>query len=62
MVRNVTVLGAKMSCPGAGVNDITKLLPNVLHQDMDINAIVVHVGFNDIIKGSSEQLNWISKS
>jgi hypothetical protein len=45
-----------MSHPGAGVNDITKLLPNVLHQDMDIDSIVVHVSFNDIMKGSSEQL------
>jgi hypothetical protein len=34
--------------------DITKLLLNVLHQDID--SILVHVGFNDIMKGSSEQL------
>ena len=45
-----------MSYPGAQVNDITKLLPNVLRQDMDIDSIVVHVGFNDIMKGSSDQV------
>jgi hypothetical protein len=45
-----------MSCPGALVNYITKLLPNVLSQDMEIDCIVVHVGFNDIMKGSSEGL------
>ena len=57
MVRNVTVPGAKiMPYPGAQVNYITKLLPNVLRQDMDIDSIVVHVGFKDITKGSSEQL------
>ena len=57
-VRNVTVPVAKtMSYPGAGVNDITKLLLNVLRQDMDIDSIEVHVGSNVIIKGSSEQLN-----
>lgn len=56
MVRNVTVPGAKtMSYPGARVNSITKLLPNVLRQDMDIDSIVVLVGFNYIMKGSSEQ-------
>ena len=44
MVRNVTVPSAKtMSYPGARVNDITKLLPNVLGQDMEIDSIVVHV-------------------
>jgi hypothetical protein len=57
MVRNVTVPGARtMSYPGARVNYIIKLLPNVLSHDMEINSIVVHVGFNDIMKGSSEQL------
>ena len=45
-----------MSYPGAWANDITKLLPNVLRQDMEIDSIVVHVGFNDIMKCSSEQL------
>ena len=45
-----------MSYPGAQVNDITKLLPNVLRQDMDIDSIVVQLGFNDIMKGRSEQL------
>ena len=50
MVRNVTVPDAKtMSYPRARVNDITKLLPNVLRQDMDIDSIVVHVGFNDVM-------------
>ena len=52
-VRNVTVPGAKtMSYPGAQVNDITKLLPNVLRQDMDIDSTVVYVGFNDIMKSA----------
>ena len=45
-----------MSYPGAWVNDITKLLLNVLHLDMEIDSIVVHAGFNDIMKGSSEWL------
>jgi hypothetical protein len=57
MVRNVTVPGAKTtSYPGAGVNYIPKLLLNVLHQDMDIDSIVVYVGFNNIVNDSSEQL------
>ena len=57
LVRNVTIPGAKtMSYPGTRVNYITKLLPNVLRQDMEIDSIVVHVGFNDIMKGSSEKL------
>jgi hypothetical protein len=48
----VTVPGAKtMSYHEAGVNDVTKLLLNVLRQDIDY--ILVHVGFNDIMKGSS---------
>jgi hypothetical protein len=45
-----------MSYPGARVNHITKLLLNVPGQDMDIYSIVVYVGFNDIMKGSSKQL------
>jgi hypothetical protein len=45
-----------MSYPGAREIDITKLLPNVLRRDKDIDSIVVHVGFSDIMKGSSEQL------
>ena len=32
------------------------MLLNVLHQYMEINYIVVHVGFNEFMKGSSEQL------
>jgi hypothetical protein len=51
MVRNMAVSGAKtMSYPRARVNDITKLLLNVLHQDINIDSILVHVGFNDITK------------
>ena len=57
MVRNVTVPGAKtIPYPGAWVKNITKLLPNILCQDMDIDSIVVHVDFNDIMNGSSEHL------
>jgi hypothetical protein len=39
-----------MSYPGARVNDITKLLPNVLHQALEIHSILLHVCFNDITK------------
>jgi hypothetical protein len=54
--RNVTVPAAKtMSYLGARVNDITKLLPNVLRRDIELISIIVHVGFNDMMKGSSEQ-------
>jgi hypothetical protein len=35
------------------------MLPNVLDEYMEIQYIVVHVGFNDIMKGSSEQLKLI---
>ena len=55
MIIIVTVPDSKtMSYPEARVNYITKLLPNVLRQDMDTDFIIVHWGFNDIMKGSSE--------
>jgi hypothetical protein len=41
---------------GARVNYITKLLLNILCQDMEIDSIIVHVGFNDIMLGSSVKL------
>ena len=43
------------SVPGAQVQDINKLFPNILNQHQEIESITVHVGFNDIMKGSSEQ-------
>ena len=35
---------------------INKLLQNILNLHQEIESIIVHVGFNDIMKGSSEQL------
>lgn len=55
MVRNVSVPGVKTLCyPGAQVQDINKLPPNILN--IRKLSFMVHVGFNDIMKGSSEQL------
>lgn len=57
MVSNVSVRVAKTLCyPGARVQDINKLHPNILNQHPEIESIIVHVGFNDMMKGSSEQL------
>jgi hypothetical protein len=50
MVRNVSVPGAKT------LHDINKLLPNILNRHHEIESFTVQVGFNDIMKGSSEQL------
>jgi hypothetical protein len=51
-----------MSYTGAWVNYITKLLPIVLRQDMEIDSIVVRVGFNTIMKAALNSWNWILKS
>ena len=50
-------MGAKTLCySGARVQDITGLLPTVLRQILGADAVIVHVGSNDIRKASSELL------
>ena len=44
--------------PGARVQDINKLLPNILNQHQEIEFIIVHVAFNGIMKSSSAQLDF----
>ena len=50
-----TITDSDKALNRARVHDITKLLLNVLRQDINIHSVVVHVGFNDIMKGSSEK-------
>ena len=45
LVRNVSV-------PGAQVQDINKLLPNILNQHQNTLSTIVHVRFNYIMEGS----------
>lgn len=45
-----------LCCPGAWVQDMTRLLPTVLHQNTGAVAVIVHVGSHDIRVTSSERL------
>ena len=57
MVRNIMVPREKTLCyPGARVKDITMLLLTILRQLPGTDAVVVHVGSNDIRRNSSEIL------
>jgi hypothetical protein len=54
---NISVPGAiTLCCPGARVQDITRLLPTVLRQLLGADTVVVHVGSNDIRRASLELL------
>uniref|UniRef100_A0A674BQH6 SGNH hydrolase-type esterase domain-containing protein n=1 Tax=Salmo trutta TaxID=8032 RepID=A0A674BQH6_SALTR len=57
MVRHISVPGAKTLCfPEAKVQDINRLLPKAVRQSPGADTAVVHLGSNDIMKGSSEKL------
>ena len=57
MVRYIFVPGAKTLClPRANVQDITTLLPEAVCQSTGADTVMVHLGSNDIMMGSSEQL------
>ena len=56
-MRHMSVPGAKTLCfPGAKVQDITMLLPVAVSQSPGADTVMVHVGLNDIMNGSSEHL------
>jgi hypothetical protein len=57
MVRSVSVPGPKTLCyPRPRVQHITWLLPTVLCQHTEIDAVVFDVRFHDIRNGSLERL------